>query len=156
MPSILSTQESELSISASQTWTANRALYIPFHIEVSTTIQRIAIYNSSTATQNFDVGIYQLDGTRLRSSGSTAQAGVVGVQIVNIASIVLSTGRYYMAFACNAASTFSGANAEGIPVVMMGVKIEESAFPLPATATFSDPSSTTTDFVVFGLLEDAA
>jgi len=139
------------------TWTANRAIYIPFHAEVAHTIKRIAFYTGTTITGNIDVGLYDMDGTRRVSSGSTALVGTSQGQVIDITDESLSAGRYYMAMALSAADSMRVlVIGNSAPLAgMLGVKYENSAFPLPATATFADPGSTDTVVPQMALLIDA-
>lgn len=126
---------------------ANQAIYIPFVIYEPTVIKTLYTYNGGAVSGNADVGIYSEDGTRLTSTGSTALSGANTQQVYNIDDITLGPGRYYIALALNGTSS-SIYFTTGLPrqhqMKMAGVKTETSAFPLPATATFSVYSSTLT------------
>lgn len=74
---------------------ANVVVYVPFGIPEPVTVTKM--FNSVTASAgNFDLGIYQTDGTLLVSTGSTAFVGATG-QVVDITDTVLARGQYYMA-----------------------------------------------------------
>ena len=124
----------------STAWTtANDAVYIPFIVEVPVTAFQMGIENGATLGGNVDVGIYDINGVRLVSSGSVAQAGVSTIQTFDITDTPLTPGIYYMAFASNSTTaTFigtSGGAAEWWRTY--GVQDQATAFALPATATFS-------------------
>ena len=122
---------------ASATWPlTNKAFYVPFVVTESITVKRLWVHNGTVVSGNIDVGIYEEDGTKLVSSGSTAQAGISQRQVFDIADTVLAPGRYYFGAAMDNTtgtvwrfSTLTGS--------MMGVWEEDSAFPLPASATFA-------------------
>src|SRR5574343_386960 len=66
----------QASALASATWSsANRALYSPFRLGCTINVTDMFVANGSTASGNLDLGIYDERGTRLVSSGSTAQSG---------------------------------------------------------------------------------
>lgn len=128
---------------SSGTWpAANRAYYLPFRLDEPWTVRRMFVFNGSTASGNIDLGIYSQAGTRLVSSGSTAQAGTNGPQWVDVTDTPLSAGVYYLALAASATTTTVFRTIQGTLSVWqaMGVREESSALPLPATATFTAPS----------------
>ena len=74
------TQSVNRKWTTSQTWgTGSKALYIPFIIGKPILIKRCMWINSSTVSGNIDVGIYDYNGVRKVSSGSTALAGATAV-----------------------------------------------------------------------------
>lgn len=119
---------------------ANRAIYLPVEVPELVTVYQIAAL-LSTASGNFDAGIYDEEGTRLASVGSTAAAN--GVQAYNIADTVLKPGLYYLAVASdNTTTKLTGTNAwPALQLQSLGVRQEAAAFPLPATATFANPTT---------------
>ena len=131
---------------------ADRAIFMPFHLVADATVKRIAIEGTGSS---FDVGIYELDGTRLVSSGSTTGTG--SPQIVDITDTALTAGRYYMAFANTSGSgTDMWAYADDTKPSqnLCGIKMQTSAFPLPASATLSDGGQST-QFPMMSLLLEA-
>lgn len=123
---------------------ANDAVFIPFLMPQNGTIKRICVYNGSTATGNIDVGLYDTAGVRLVSSGSTARAGSLAVQVFDISDTLLSPGHYYMAVAVDSIFQSFKVFAEALvraPGLVLGMKTQSSAFPLPSNATFADPST---------------
>jgi hypothetical protein len=123
---------------ASATWpTANKAIFVPFILARSFTVVQIGFFNGSAVSGNVDVGIYDEAGTRLVSSGSTAQSGTDAVQAFNTTDITLGPGRYYMAAAMdNTTGTNTSAAVTAPKPSMYGVMSQTSAFALPSTATF--------------------
>lgn len=123
------------------TWPlANLALYLPFVISVPTTIVKMFWLNLGTVgTDHVDVGIYDSQGNRLVSSGSTLTSGASAVQTVDITDTLLEPGLYYMAMARDATTdNFSGNSSTGAPAPRAaGVYEQTSAFPLPSAATFA-------------------
>ena len=80
----------------SATWPlANRAIYHPFYLPWRYPIKRLFWLNGSSASGNADVGIYSVGGTRIVSTGSTAQSGASTAQYVS-ADLVLPPGTYYL------------------------------------------------------------
>ena len=136
---------------ASAAWpSANRAIFIPFHLDEPTIITAIGVPNGATATGNFDVGIYDVAGTKIVSSGSTAQAGTSAIQTVDITDTLIGPGDFYMAIAMDGTSgTMYSTNSPAVSHLRMAGMLQmASAFPLPATATFA----TITSAYVPGLL----
>lgn len=120
---------------------ANRALFCPFEIEEPFIVSKIFIRNGSpVAGYNLDVGIYDIEGTKIVSSGSTAASGTNTIQELTISEVTLAPGNYYLALACDSASYNHNlvASAFGLFALQSaGCKEMDSAFPLPATATFA-------------------
>lgn len=156
---IFSNQESPLvgCGTATVNVVANQAYYIPFHVEKETTFKRIAVRQGATAGNNIDVGIFELDGTKLVSSGSTARS-TDAAQVIDITDTLLSPKRYYMGLSMDAVVNlwvWNRREGGNFPCLLGGMKTEASAFPLPSTATFSDPSTSEFVFPVMVLLPDA-
>lgn len=122
-------------------WTAaNRAIYVPVRVPYRVTIAKIIIGAGATASGNFDVGIYTKDGTRVVSSGSTAK-GSLTEHVVDITDTNIGPGLYYLAMAADgtdAYTQYAFLGSSPLPLQkarIVGALMEESAFPLPATAT---------------------
>ncbi len=127
---------------ASGAWVANAAIFCPFTIEQTTAFPGGFWVNgtSSPNTGNLDVGVYDMLGNRLASSGSTAQAGGTNAtQTPNFSggTLTLTPGAYMMGLAGNNSSTtlyrvaFLAATQAAF-----GVQRNDSAFALPSTITF--------------------
>ena len=124
---------------------ANLAIFIPFRSRYPFLCAN-AFWNNGTlgTVSNIDVGVYSKDGTRLWSTGSTAQSGASVIQSVDITDKKIGAGMYYIAIACdNAAgqlfaSTFTNASLD----TLAGIRQQSTAFPLPAVATLGDCTQT--------------
>lgn len=116
---------------------ASRALYVPVQVAETITVYRMAWTNGATVAGNIDVGIYDESFSRLVSIGSTAQAGVSTMQVVDIADTVLVAGTYFLAFVRDdITATFARSSASDATVLeLSGVQHMAAGFPLPATAT---------------------
>ncbi len=128
-----------LGAAASAVWpAANRAIYVPFRISESIVIQNLFLQNGSAVSGNFDIGILDIAGCKLVSSGSTAQAGVSVTQTVDITDTQIGPGLFYLALSFNnitATVLRSTSNARFLR--LLGCAQEANAFPLPAVATFA-------------------
>lgn len=117
------------------TWTANRAVYQPIHVEFPCIVTQLAV-RVQTQAGNLDGGIYTWDNKKIVSLGSTGVAAA-GVQLLNIADTTLTPGWYRLAFGCDSGTAaFKGtAIAAGI---MRACGVQEqtaSAFALPDPLT---------------------
>jgi hypothetical protein len=125
---------------------ANQAIFVPLAVPVWQRWSYGFWINGSTITSsNVDVGIYSIDGVRLASTGSVVMAGATNYQSSTLLSTVeLPPGPYYLAMSCN--NTTARGWGVSTPSVtegrMAGLLQMASAFPLPATATFSQWAST--------------
>ncbi|MEM3117107.1 MAG: hypothetical protein QW136_01755 [Nitrososphaerales archaeon] len=117
-------------------WAANRAVYTSIYISAPVTVTFMA-FNASTASGNYDIGIYNWTGTRLVSSGSTAM--VSGANVNDITDTSLLPGWYFAALAVDNATAVITASvlAPVGAITAMGLRTQENAFPLPNTATFA-------------------
>ena len=115
---------------------ANRALFIPLHVDITFTIDKFIWDNRNSGTANADIGLYSDTGTRLLSTGSVALHGATGPQRTNVADYIVNPGRYYLAMAYAATSSMLMAAFSVTRLAEMGVYEQSSALPLPATATF--------------------
>ncbi len=129
---------------------ANRARFVPFRLSSNFVVANAFMFNGSAVAGNIDIGVYDAAGTKLGSTGSTAQSGTDQIQTIAL-SLVLSPGLFYLAMMNdNATCTCHISNwAVAAYVKMYGTAIQDVAFPLPATATFAtNPGSS---LLLFGI-----
>lgn len=118
---------------------ANLAMYIPFSLRRKITVSKMFVGNGTPAG-SVDLGIYSIDGAKLASTGSTAMSGSTAMQRISLsATVTLGPGMYYMAIACNGATTTLNCKTATASYYLKSVGIYEqtTAFPLPSTATFA-------------------
>lgn len=122
---------------------ANDALFVPVMLQRSILIRRMFSANGNVASGNLDLGIYTLDGKRIVSKGSTAQAGVTTLQFLDIDKTHLGPGWYYMAVAMdNGTGTLRRFNISVIRQRHFGVMKAVSAFPLPLSVSLTTVTAT--------------
>lgn len=118
---------------------SNLAFYVPVLLDFSMTVTKLFIViGQLDGAGSFDAGIYNSDGSKMTSTGSTATTGIRALQVVGVAPASLLRGqRYFMALSYS--STDGGVQAiDNIPASALralGVAQEASALPLPATFT---------------------
>lgn len=132
---------------------SNQAEFIPFRLVAAISVVKLFVYNGATVSGNIDVGIYDKDGNRLVSSGTTAQAGVNSIQAFDVTDTAIGPGLFYLAVVLdNATGTVFqwvlGSIAQG---QALGLATETSAFPLPATATMTTFAATLGGIAWIGL-----
>ena len=123
------------------TWVANHAVYVPMRIPFQFPVRRAFWINGSTiTTTNADFGIYTNDGVKIYSTGSTAMSGASTVQYVTPATeFTIGPGFYYFAWTCNN-TTSRGYGTATLTATLQrhaGILKQDTALPLPATATFA-------------------
>ena len=131
---------------------ANRAIYVPFYLPESFTVQKVWWINGAAVSGNVDVAVYTAAGARQISAGSTAMAGASAIQAVDVADTALAAGDYYLAFACdNTTASFQSSPAAAVSTynAALGWAQQAAAFALPATATFALSANTYLPF--FGI-----
>lgn len=127
---------------------ANLAIFIPIRIgAIYTAVKMFWINGATVGTNSVDVGIYDNQGNRLVSQGSTLTAGANAVQIVDIADTVLAPGLYFMGMAMNGTTdTVARSAMLATDWASFGVMSQVTAFPLPNPTTII---STTTAYIPF-------
>lgn len=133
-----------LAAPASTTFpTANAAIYIPFWLPEARTVTQVFWHNGATSNGQVDVGIYDNDGTRKVSAGSTTQTPINVIQSVDVTDTALAAGRYYLAVAMDDATGTLFCWTSTVQLSKsFGLAWQLAAFPLPATATFSTITQT--------------
>lgn len=118
---------------------ANLGVFVPILVRSQTTVYKMVWQNGTVVSGNLDVGIYDSERNRLVSLGSTAQSGVSSVQVGDIADTTLAPGLYYFAMTVDnqATATYQRSSVSNSVLITSGMAQMASAFPLPATATFT-------------------
>lgn len=137
---------------ANSTWgVANSTQYLPFVIPWPVVVKRGFWVNGGTG-DTCDLGIMEADGTKIISSGATAQSGANQPQFVTF-NQDLKPGFYYVAFADNNAATGTFLQCSVSLVQNLrsaGVLYQASSATVPSPATFA-ALATHVRFPVVGL-----
>jgi hypothetical protein len=127
----------------SATWpAANLALYTPILIEEPVTAYRLGWYNGATVSGNVNAAIYNMHGTQLVVTGSTAQTGASTIQEVDVTDTPLTPGYYYLALIMdNVTGTMFRMALNQMVCNALGQKQQSvGSINLPTTATFASLS----------------
>jgi hypothetical protein len=121
---------------------ANRAIFCTVQVLFPVTVYQLGWQNGATVgTNTVDVGIYNTAGTRLVSSGATTTSGVSLLQVVNTADTVLTADTYLLAMVMNGTTDTVTRVSPGFTLVRAcGIQKQETASPLPSTATLVAPT----------------
>jgi hypothetical protein len=88
---------------------------------------------------NFDIGVFDIDGVKVVSSGATAQAVINSMQAVIVNETWIGPGLFYVGLSFdNVVATTYYINDSGN---MLGCAQQANAYPLPAVATFATASN---------------
>lgn len=138
-PSWDSWLDSSLAAGVSGTWpTANRAYLFPFRTERPAIVKQLFWENGAAVSGNVDCGIYTLDGTRIVSTGATAQSGTSTSQVVDITDTLLGPGLYWCALVMdNTTGTVMRSVIAERNVQNYGYLFASASYPLPATITLA-------------------
>ena len=126
---------------ASLTWpVANSAFYVPVFLPFSYPVRRVFWVNGSSVTSvSMDFGIYTADGTRLYSTGSTAESAINVPQYTTPTNFLLAPGAYYFALSCTSITANRGGQGSVAATVprlrLAGLLQQASVATLPATMT---------------------
>jgi hypothetical protein len=123
---------------------ANLAVFAPVVVRRRVVVSAMAWWNGSGVSGNLDAGIYDRNRALLGHTGSTAQAGASALQSAAISGgpITLNPGLYYLALACDNITSPLPRASLSIPLLQAcGYQQMASAFPLPSTATFANPTA---------------
>lgn len=121
----------------SQAWPlANLALYVPVYFNEFCTIYEVATAAGATAGGNFDIGLYQMDGTKVQSTGTQARTASAWNR-VDWTDLDVTPGWYYAAMSADGTNNYAGvAPAAGL-CEGLGLVEQTTAFVLPSPATIS-------------------
>lgn len=125
---------------------SNRIFYVPVRLQEAFTVKRVFWTNGGTVSGSVNLGLYDVSGSKLWETGSTAQTGTNQTQFVNIADQAHARGVYYIAIQHSNTTGQYGRTNPGIYVLALQGMLQESpgSFALPATATFA---AIATDFL---------
>lgn len=130
---------------------ANLALYVPFFVAETVIVYEAGTGMGATAGGNFDIGIYDMAGTKLVSSGTTART----VSVWNTAGLTdttLTPGWYYAAMSTDGTNNYSGYTGLSAGIVeALGVCEQQTAFVLPSTATLTRTTRTLIPGITFAV-----
>lgn len=119
------------------TWpAANTAIFHPFYLPFRYIVRRMFWVNGTTASGNWDIGIYSSAGKRLVSSGSTAASGTSVPQFVTLANpLLIGPGFYYLATALSITTASRAFGSSTLSLAKLrqaaGVLYQATALPLP-------------------------
>lgn len=126
----------------SSTWPANnRAFYLPIYLPYPGVVTKLWVANGAAVSGNIDVGLYSevagVPAARLASAGGVAQSGTSVIQEFDITDYVTTPQtRYFVGVSMdNTTGAFTRVITTATVKRIAGVMQEESAYPLPASAT---------------------
>lgn len=125
-----------LNYAAAAAPSANRAIYIPFNVDIEITAKQM-FWENGAAAGTTDVGVY--DGTslkRLVSLGATSNSGTT-IQIGNIADTTFGPGLFYMAWLPSTVTTQTYWSAAINAAHLRACGVQQQAV---GSATLPDPA----------------
>lgn len=115
---------------------ANRAVFIPIRVPAPVTIYKFTIGAGATATGNVDVGVYSASGVRAVSSGTTAKLSTAE-QVIEVTDTPIGPGIYFLALSADGLINVAATSLNLQQAKLLGILQMDSAFVLPAVATFA-------------------
>lgn len=121
---------------------ANRAFYVPIRLAYPCVVTKLG-WSHGGSSGNGDIGLYDFAGNQLVSTGSKAPGGSNVDEWFDVTDVALARGVYYLAMSTDTTTTATWWRmAPAAPLCQaMGVLMQDSAFTLPATATFAATTS---------------
>jgi hypothetical protein len=135
-----------IGASASVVWgTANLARYMPFTLTDYYTVQAAWFLTGTCAAKTAYMGIYTVDGRAVwLSSAFTTASDTINIVTTGGLPILLPPGSYYLALSFTSTTTtgvFCVSGSRVGRVRLFGLLQQDTAAPLPATATFAAATS---------------
>lgn len=118
---------------------ADDAYLYPFWNPATFVSSNIRIHFTSVAAGNYDIGIYDNSGNRVKSLGSTAVPGVAGTQTVAFA-LTLPPGLYWLALAISTVTPTMTVNGDDATFALFRPMRYGSSFPLPSSLNLASPT----------------
>lgn len=145
----------QIQSSASSTWAAsNRAILVPFWLTSPFPIRNIFWLNGTAVSGNVDAAVYGLNGNRILSTGSTAQAGTSSMQVVSTTETWLGPGKFFLGLVLdNTTGTIVRGNPGGPRTKAYGILMNNSSFPFPADISSTWQESITATVPLVGISE---
>jgi hypothetical protein len=127
---------------AAATATANLAMYTPINLPFDYPVNRVYWGNGSSLSANMAMGIFDMNGRRIYTTGSTAMSGASTLQFVTPGTtFVLPAGGYYLALSCDGTTNRLSAVAPAVNRLQeLGCLQQTSNFALADPATFATPT----------------
>lgn len=116
----------------------NRAIYVPLEpLQAAATITGIRL-RVEASSGNICVGLYDSGGSRVATSGAVACPGASAVaDVAFTVSYSAAAGRYYAAISADNTTATFAVGSDSTNISPATCRFEETAHPLPATATFN-------------------
>lgn len=84
--------------------TTNKSIFYPFFTEEPVTFATLFLYTGATVTNNVDVGIFDITGKKIISTGTKA-ASASTLNLWTVASTTIGVGTFYFGVACAGTAT---------------------------------------------------
>lgn len=135
----------DIDFPGSSVWpSANLAIYVPLRIPSRVVVQALWFSSNTTGTGNVDMGLYDATGAAVISATAAAKTASASEQVFNVTDTTVGPGLYYIALASNSGTdTFYRWTLTAPLALAYGVLYETSAYPLPATATWTTSQTQT-------------
>lgn len=113
----------------------NRAVYVPVWFPSDATLYSL-MFRASNGTGNYDLGLYNASLALMASTGSTAMSAA-GTKTLSLPNVRVKAGELFFAALALSSSSGQGIRYQNSALGWgsAGVGHENSAFPLPSTAT---------------------
>lgn len=117
---------------------ASMAIYVPLRVKARRVVKKLSVANGGTVSGNVDMAVYNSAGTRLVTVGGVAQSGTSQDQTFDVTDTTIGPGLFYLAVVLDNTTGTIGRDNDAAPLcAAQGLLTEASAYPLPATATWS-------------------
>jgi hypothetical protein len=127
------------SLALTAAWpSANLAIYVPLRIPCRVLVLKLWFASFNTGTGNVDMGLYDVSGAAVISATNAAKGATTQEQVFDVTDTPVGPGLYYIALASDSGTDTFVYDSSAAPMpAANGIRVEASAYPLPATATWS-------------------
>jgi hypothetical protein len=118
--------------------TANLAIYVPVIVATTVIVRKLWFGSAATGTGNVDMALYDGAGAAVVSATNAAKEAAIGIQSFDVTDTTIGAGLYFLGLASDSGTdTFMRAAPAAPLPLSTGILTESSAYPLPATATWT-------------------
>lgn len=121
---------------------ADRAIMVPFRVATRVTVYKMACGTGTGTTGNFNLGIVDVFGNHIVSTGSTAKSVASEDRLVDVTDTTFGPGMFYLAMVADSTDTYIGRTNSNVAMTkLMGLREAAGSFTLSSGVTLATVST---------------